>query len=107
MKDQFSDTFDSVRKGSVFRLMHYQPSDYLGGSTTSTLVVSPDGSWNGTIKLKISIDGKASDDVTKVWVDAGTYTTSALATVICTSEAMDYMIECTARSAGSCQVVML
>lgn len=107
MKDTFNDTFNSVRKGALFKLMHYPARSYVGGTTTSTLAVVPDGSWNGTIKLRASVDGKASGDVTKTWIDAGSYTAAAMATVICTSPDIDYMVECTARSAGSCQVAVL
>ncbi len=106
MKDAFDETFSSVRKGVPFRLMHYQPTSYVGGTTTSTLVVSPDGSWNGTIKFKISADGKPVDDVSKTWVEMGSYTTGAVATIICTSDRLDYLAECTVRAAGSCQVVV-
>lgn len=107
MQDEFNETFNSVRAATPFRLMHYSKRSYIGGTTTSAIWVAPDGAWNGTIKLKCSGDGKAAGDGTKRWVEVGSYTSQAMATIICPSGGFDYMVECTAHSAGTCQVVVL
>lgn len=106
MKDTFNQTFNSVTAGAPFRLMTNNARSYIGGTTTSAIWVAPDGSWDGTIKLKCSADGKDASDGTKRWVEIGTYTAAGMATIICPSNDFDYMVECTARSAGTCQVVV-
>ena len=59
----------------------------------------------GAIFQSLTRNPLGSPDV--IGFDAGSYTAAGMATVICTSPDIDYMVECTARSAGSCQVAVL
>ena len=99
-----TETFSTTRTSDAFKLMPIPKRYYEGGVTYHTLAVDVDGSWSGSINLQRSSDGKAVDDVTKVWKTIATY--SADVTLMCTSDVFDYRFDVT-RSAGSATVRVL